>query len=258
MRRTHAEPVMGTVVSFDLVTDGVDAADVDDALALACAGLHEIDDVFSTWQPASPVSRLRRGETTLDECPPEVAEVLDRCARARDLTDGWFDPWAMPGGLDPTGLVKGWAAQRALAVLETCGVRSAMVNAGGDVTAIGGPEVGRPWRLGVRHPDDPTRMLAVVPLLDAALATSGTYERGDHVIDPWTAAPSSAGIVSASVVGRDLGLADALATALVAGGPAAARHITAIPGYAALMVSADRRLHVVGDFPGLPVGAGTR
>ena len=88
---------------------------MDDAVARAQAELRWVDDVFSTWKPESPVSRLRRGEIRLEDAPPEVAEVLELCRRAREASDGWFDPWAMPGGVDPTGLVKGWAAQRALA-----------------------------------------------------------------------------------------------------------------------------------------------
>ena len=76
--------------------------------------LHHADEVFSTWQPDSPISRLRSGQITDAQAPAEVAEVLERCAAARELSGGWFDPWAMPGGIDPTGFVKGWAAQRAL------------------------------------------------------------------------------------------------------------------------------------------------
>ena len=63
-------------------------------------------------EPAAP------GEIGLEEAPPEVAEVLELCRRAREASDGWFDPWAMPGGVDPTGLVKGWAVERALDELK--------------------------------------------------------------------------------------------------------------------------------------------
>jgi thiamine biosynthesis lipoprotein len=91
----------------------------------------------------------------------------------------------MPAGVDPTGLVKRWAAQRALADLGRAGVEAAMVNAGGDVVVCGQPEPGRPWRVGVRHPHDGSRLLCVVTTT-AGVATSGADERGAHVLDPPT------------------------------------------------------------------------
>ncbi|HJY59785.1 MAG TPA: FAD:protein FMN transferase, partial [Streptosporangiaceae bacterium] len=116
---------MGTIVIIDVyAVAGPGAADggagqpegeLGRQLAEAVAGLHRADATFSTWRPDSSVSGLRRGEITSAQAPAEVAEVLERCAVARDLSGGWFDPWAMPGGFDPSGFVKGWAAQNALA-----------------------------------------------------------------------------------------------------------------------------------------------
>jgi thiamine biosynthesis lipoprotein len=253
MRTTHVEAVMGTAVSFDVRSESLGPAALRAAVAAACRVLHEAEAVFSTHRAASPMSRLRRGELTVDQCPPEVAAVLTACARAREATAGWFDADAMPGGTDPTGLVKGWAAQQALDELVSHGVSAALVNAGGDAVAVGRPEPDRPWRLAVRDPFDPARWLCIVPLADAALATSGTYERGAHVLDPRSGAPASAGAVSASVTGPDLTVADALATALVAGGELAVPAVSDVAGYAALLVLADRRLLRVGDFPAQPL-----
>ena len=99
--------------------------------------LERADEVFSTWRADSPVSRLRRGEITAADAPPEVAEVMSACRAARQLSGGWFDPWAMPGGFDPTGYVKGWAAQRALAALDGLAMSGALVNAAGDIASLG-------------------------------------------------------------------------------------------------------------------------
>jgi thiamine biosynthesis lipoprotein len=148
--------------------------------------------------------------------------------------------------------VKGWAATRALADLRTAGVGAAMVNAGGDIAVCGRPEPTRPWRVGIRHPDDALRCLCVVTAATesgtAAVATSGTYERGDHVIDPHRGRPAT-GTVSASVVGPDLALADALATALVAAGPEGLAMVAALPGYTALIVGSDGTPVVTDGFP---------
>ena len=244
----HAERVMGTVVSFDVRPGDVDPAATGRGLRRACATLHRADAVFSTWKTDSPMSRVRRGEMTVEEAPVEMVDVLERCAEARMASGGWFDPWAMPGGVDPTGLVKGWAAQRALADLRRAGVRAAMVNAGGDVAVCGQPETGRPWRVGIRDPHDGTRCLCVVSAA-AAVATSGTYERGAHVLDPYTGRPAAAAVVSATVVGADLALADALATGLVAAGERGLGAVGRRPGYGAMIVAADGSVCTTADFP---------
>lgn len=223
---------MGTVVSFVVRDDGLTDAATRAALAAACATLHEADAIFSTYRPGSPLSRLRGGEITVDDAPPQLGEVLGLCRIAREMSDGWFDPWAMPGGVDPTGLVKGWAAARALEDLRVAGVTAAMVNAAGDVAAFGSPDETRPWRVGIADPLRAGELAWTAPV-DAAMATSGSFERGLHIIDPHTGAPAQE-IVSATVTGPRLALADALATAIVAGGPAALQRVAGLEDYAAL------------------------
>jgi thiamine biosynthesis lipoprotein len=233
---------MGTVVSFD-VRGGAPEAVPD-----ACVILHRADAVFSTWQPDSPMSRLRRGELSVGEAPREIADVLDLCTKAKGMSGGWFDPWRMPGGVDPTGLVKGWAAQRAADVLRDAGAAAAMVNAAGDIVTFGEPEPGRAWQLGIRDPREPDRIGWVVAMRDGAVATSAAYERGDHVLDPHTGAPARAAL-SATVTGPDLALADALATGLFAAGVAGLPLIDAQPGYEALLVGPGGETHVTSGFP---------
>jgi FAD:protein FMN transferase len=122
---------MGTVVTVDVyTTDGAAGDEIFRDLATAQALLHRADAVFSTWNPRSPISRLRRAEIRCSQAPAEVREVLDLCATARELTGGWFDPWALPGGVDPTGYVKGWAAQRALGAFCAPGISGAIVASG--------------------------------------------------------------------------------------------------------------------------------
>jgi len=243
----HTEEVMGTVVSFAVHPGTLDELAARRAIRRACATLHRADTVFSTWKHESPLSRLRRGEITVGDAPAEVGEVLQSCSYAREVSGGWFDPWAMPGGVDPTGLVKGWAAQRALADLESAGVEAAMVNAGGDVIVSGEPEPGRPWRVGIRHPFDGSRCICVITAT-GAVATSGTYERGPHVLDPHTGRPTGAA-VSATVVGPDLALADALATGLLAAGEAGLANVARLPGYSAMVVGGDGNPITTDDFP---------
>ena len=232
----HAEEVMGTVVSF-VVYPGADRGRSIAALRLACAGLHRDDAMFSTWDPGSPMSRHRRGELPAAAIPAEISAVLARCRQLRDVTGGWFDPWAMPGGVDPTGMVKGWAAQRALDALAAGGVRAALVNAGGDIAAYRSPPGAPHWRVAIRHPWQPAAFAAVMGVT-GAVATSGGYERPCQLLDPATGAVSRRA-ASATVVGPDLAAADALATGLAVGGPDAFDRIAALPDYEAYLISAD-------------------
>jgi len=183
------------------------------------------------------VSRYRRGEAELAGLPAEVAEVLADCQAARQASGGWFDPWAMPGGFDPTGLVKGWAVDRALAILRRAGLPAAMINGGGDLAVFGRPGPGQHWRAGIRHPWRADALAGVVEVT-AAMATSGSYERGPHLIDPATGEPACRA-ASATVTGPRLALADALATAVAVGGDGALAAVTAAPGYAAYLIRPD-------------------
>ncbi len=199
---------MGTIISFLVdpgsLTDGVVNRLIDDA----CAELHHLDERFSTWKPDSELSRWRRGETAAPSAL--MNEVLELSHTAQRITNGFFDPWALPGGFDPTGLVKGWAAERALSILARGGLTAALVNAGGDICVLPGSS----FDVGVQHPQQPDALCGVVRVT-SAVATSGVYARGDHLVNPLGGEVAA---VSATVVGGRLAYADALATAIAVGG----------------------------------------
>lgn len=199
---------MGTVVSFLVDPGDLSIARVDQIIDHARSELHKLDDRFSTWKPQSELSRLRNQE--IDETSDLMDQVLNLCAHACDVSRGFFDPWAMPGGFDPTGLVKGWAAERALSILAEGGIEAALVNAGGDICVL----PGRTYKIGVHHPSEKDALCAIVST-NSAVATSGIYERGNHLINPFGGKISA---ISATVVGGTLAMSDALATALAVGG----------------------------------------
>ncbi len=239
--------VMGTVVTIDLYGAAhLDAAPLARSVDAAENLLREADEIFSLWKPQSPMSRLRRGELAIGEAPAVTIDVLEECRAARRVSNGWFDPWSMPGGVDPTGLVKGWAAQRALEPLRNQGLSGALVNAAGDVASFGGPAPGVPFRLGVVRPSDPSRLACIVES-PGAIATSGTYERGSHLVNPFTGAAMSS--ASATVTGPDLGLADALATALAVAGPSGLEFVRANHGYEGLLIENADSFYASDDFP---------
>jgi thiamine biosynthesis lipoprotein len=242
MTLVHVEEAMGTMFSFRLEPGGLGPEPAAAAIADACSLLHDADDVFSTWQDDSVISRMRRSELALGDAPAEVAEVLDLCHRAGNLTDGIFDAWASPDGVDPTGIVKGWAVQRAAELLRDAGFAAVNVNGAGDIQIYGGPQ-----RIGIRSPHR-ADVLACIVEVDGAIATSGLYERGEHLLDPRTGAAAT-GAQSATVVGPDLWLADALATALFVEGLPGLARIAAIEGHSAMLIDADGNMRPSPGFP---------
>jgi FAD:protein FMN transferase len=229
-------PVMGTTVSIE-VRDPAVALDI---LERAVYGLREDEARFSTFRDDSEISRIDRGELQVEDAHSDVREVLAVCGVLRAETDGAFD--AMRGGhLDPSGYVKGWAAERAADVLRAGGARDFVLNVGGDVICAGERRLGEPWRVGLRHPDDPGRLLLALAVRNGAVATSGLYERGTHVTDGRT---GRAAITwrSITVLSPDLSTADAIATAAMAMGETGAAWAAARVGCEVAAVDAAGRL----------------
>ncbi|MFC8331902.1 FAD:protein FMN transferase [Streptomyces olivaceus] len=230
---------MGTVFSFD--ARGGEPAAVRAALDEAVAGLHRADEVFSTYRDGSEISRLARGELTVEACAPEVAEVLELAAEAERVSGGWFST-RYQGRLDPTGIVKGWAVERAARRIAAAGATGVSVNGGGDVQLLGAPGARRPWRVGVSDPLRPGGLAAVVSASGAdelAVATSGSAERGAHVVDPRTGRSAVTDLLSVTVVAPRLTWADCWATAAFAmGSREGLRWLESLEGVEGLLVTA--------------------
>jgi thiamine biosynthesis lipoprotein len=235
------EHIMGTAICLDI------AGNADPALASRMARstfawFREVDERFSTFKDHSEVNRLDRGELTIDECSDDLRLVLRHCARLRERTSGYFDVYAT-GRLDPSGFVKGWSVQVASDRLTAAGLTNHCLNAGGDVCVRGHGADGKPWRIGVRHPFEAMEVAWILSASDLAVATSGTYERGMHVIDPLRGEPARQ-LCSVTVTGPDLGVADAYATAAVAMGYRGLDWLAELMGYESAVVTDDGRAFV--------------
>jgi len=216
--RTTAEiDVWGTILYVEVASTKVGLAELNVGLAELTEYVKLIDREFSTYKSDSQVSQIRRGELKIEDSSAQMQEVWQLCLVARDLTDGSFDPWCVKGGYDPSGYVKGWAADGCIRILQHHGAENIQVNAAGDLSLAGGFEDGKPWSIGVRSPENRFEVLKVFEIFEGAIATSGTYEIGAHIKDPHTGL-IAIGARSATVIGPDGGLADALATALVVTG----------------------------------------
>lgn len=236
---------MGMPITIDLRDDNVATEVVSDVFAW----LRHVDGVFSTYKPASDISRINAGEITISEAAGEVAIVLDRCEDLRHRTRGYFDiraairPELRAGPerdlIDPSGLVKGWSVDRAAARLDAAGARNYAINAGGDIRVRGAALPDTHWRVGIQHPLLTDQVAAVVTTDDdLAIATSGTYERGDHIHNPHTGAPPS-GVLSVTIIGADLATADALATAAFAMGADGPTWTASLTDYGAMTILAN-------------------
>ena len=238
----HVDAVMGTAISID-VHDDVHGRP---GLEAALRWFHHVDRTFSTYRPDSAVTRIGQGDLAVEDGSDEVREVLARCDELREHTAGAFDVWAVPAPngtcLDPSGFVKGWSVEVAAGLLEAEGLTSFCINAGGDVLVRGAPTDAPAWRVGIRDPQASDRLATVVALVGrGAVATSGTYERGAHLVDPRTGS-RPADIASATVIGPDLGVADALSTALFVLGVDGLDWLAAEPGYDGIVVTHDGRV----------------
>jgi thiamine biosynthesis lipoprotein len=171
---------MGMPITIDVRDDDVDPEAVDRAFAW----LRHVDVVFSTYQPASDISRINRGEITVRRAHQDVAIVLDRCLDMRKRTAGYFDIEAAirpevaeataqgRRSIDPSGLVKGWAVDRAAAILDERGGRNYAVNAGGDIRLRGGALPDTHWRIGIQHPRVPQTLRSRRRARTSAASTS--------------------------------------------------------------------------------------
>lgn len=225
--RRWAWPTMGSAASLAVpgLADPA-AARVDDAVAEVRAWFVTVEAVLSPYRADSDLCRWRTGELPLAQCSPLLPEVIESCRALAQFTEGCFRPYDRAGRFDPTGYVKGWAIERGMDLLTDAGVADACLGIGGDLQLAGTAEGGRPWRVAVVDPGDERRPVAILEAPRGAdrfaVATSGSAQRGEHI---WAGldgrGPAGTGpsprLACVTVVGPDLRLADAFATAVWAG-----------------------------------------
>jgi len=247
----RVEMIMGMPIVLDVRDDGAG----DELLDGVFDWFREVDAVFSTYKDDSEISRLNRDELALRECRADVRWVIARCRELAEETDGYFDAEAVvPGQIDPSGLVKGWSVDRAALLLDEAGARNYAVNAGGDIRLRGGATPEPRWRVGIQHPQIRDKIAAVVEGDDLAVATSGEYVRGRHIVDPHTGGPPE-GLLSVTITRPDLATADAYATAAFAMGAAGPEWTRRLQPYEAMSITADGRVLSTPGFPRARDGA---
>jgi thiamine biosynthesis lipoprotein len=250
----RAVPVMGTIADIAVVHR--DERYAQTAIDAAIAELRQVDGTMTRFNGSSEVglANLKAGSEPV-RVSRSTALVLEEALRWAEASDGAFDPclgramafwdvgvWAEP---PPADQVRGLAGRRLYRSLELgelaggpavligdpeaaidlggiakgygVGIYNGLVNAGGDLYALGVSEDGDPWKVGIRHPDDPDGLVGTVEVSDRAVATSGDYiqyfqyagRRYHHMLDPTTGEPRRAAMRSVTVMADDCISADA-------------------------------------------------
>jgi FAD:protein FMN transferase len=228
MRRV--EEVMGMPVTVQVGDDAAESR----ALDALFEDFALLDRTFSPFLVDSEVSRINRGDLRLEDAGQLVNQAIHLCHLYEQATRGFFSAW-IAGRFDPSGLVKGWAIDRACSILEGYGYGNYFVDAGGDVQTRGRNAEGGPWRVGIRHPVERDKVTEVVLASGLAVATSGTYEKGGHIVDPHNGEPAGAWL-SFTVVGPDILEADVYATACFAMGVTGLEFMSQVARYEAYAI----------------------
>ncbi len=248
----RVEMHMGTAVILSVPVSLEQREAADEVFAACFERARELDAVFSPYKPESEISRFGRGEITKNELSPEVCEVLDFCDKLHAVSNGAFDIHAaatQPPArelqqsdnadarpLDPSGAVKGWAIEQCADLFRRSDIHNFCVNIGGDIFAGGCEAPDQPWRVGLQHPDERSNIMEVLSVSDTGVATSGLYERGEHIVG------TNHELCSVTVVGADIALADAYATTAFVMGRRGVNWILEQRGFDVFAVTSEREV----------------
>lgn len=193
---------------------------------------------------------FRAGERPDSETVQEELKSIDYRLVEMNRTDNTVSFARAGVRINLGGIAKGYAVERGVEILKLFGVRHGRVTAGGD-TRLLGDRRGQPWMVGVRDPREEGQVTVTLPLQDEAISTSGDYERFfledgkryHHILQPSTGEPAS-GIRSATVVGPDAVITDALSTSVfVMGVDRGLRLIATLPDYEGIVIDDDGGLY---------------
>ena len=196
-----------------------------------------VDQKYSPFIASSDVSKINQGKLASKNYDDELSEILALAEKTKRETGGYFDVWH-DGTFDPSGVVKGWAIQKASALMKGF-TDDFYIEAGGDIQVGGVNEAGGPWRIGIRSPFNRHETVAVVELHDKAIATSGTAIRGQHIYNPHSEKPID-DIVSLSVIAKSILDADLMATAAFAMSSRGIRFIEKLNGYEGFVIDQNK------------------
>ncbi len=199
--------------------------------------LKYVDGKFSTYKEESEISKINRKELDEKNWSTDMREVFSLSEKTNKESDGYFDIKTPEGKYDPSGLVKGWAIWNAAKIICNAGLRNFYVEAGGDIQTSGNNEKETPWSVGIRNPCNKKEIVKVIAISGEGVATSGVYERGEHIYNPKTGGSVPKGVTSITVIGKNIYEADRFATAAFAMGAEGINFIERLNGFEGYMIN---------------------
>lgn len=195
-----------------------------------------VDKKFSTYKPDSEISLINQGKIKRKHYSQDMKQIFNLALKTKKQTQGYFDI-KRDQGYDPSGIVKGWAILQASKLLQRNGFKNFYINAGGDIQSLGKNNNNQPWSVGIQHPFNPREIIKVIFPKNHGVATSGTYERGQHILNPLTNHQLQSDIISLTIIGPDIFEADRFATAAFAMGQAGISFIESLPNLEGYMIN---------------------
>ncbi len=229
MRATRL--IMGMPIAVEII-DANAAAHVESIFTF----FEEVDVRFSTYKTDSEISKINRGEIAADDYSHEMREIFTLAEKTKRETQGFFDIRRPDGTIDPSGIVKGWAIQKAAEMLLQRGVEHFFLDVGGDIQSHGLNEEDEEWTVGIRSPFVLSQLVKVLIPHAQGVATSGTYIRGQHIYNPRAPDRTIDDIVSLTVIGPNVLEADRYATAAFAMGRDGISFVESLPGFEGYMI----------------------
>jgi thiamine biosynthesis lipoprotein len=228
--------LMGMPITVEIVDDVSP-----DLFSAAFAYFEWVDERFSLYRPDSEISRLNSGRLAQSKISDAMREVLEIAGNTLAESHGYFDIRRPHGGIDPSGIVKGWSIRNAADLLRGAGARNFYVDAGGDIQSCGLNARGEAWTVGIRNPFAIGEIIKTVAPGGRGVATSGTSARGQHIYNPHDPGRPIDEVVSLTVIGADVLEADRFATAAFAMGRAGIAFIEGTPGLEGYLVDRAAR-----------------
>lgn len=212
MVRGSRDDIMGMPIVIAIIDDDAMQKDIDAIFTF----FEAVDRRFSTFKHTSEVALFNRHEIKEKDLSPKMRLIMRLAEQTKKQTYGYFDIQKKDGTIDPSGIVKGWAIWQAAQKLMSKGFQNFFIEAGGDIQAEGKNEKGEKWRVGIKNPFQKSEIVKVLSISGKGVATSGTYEKGQHVYNPHKKHIKLTHIVSITVIAPNIYEADRFATAAFA------------------------------------------